>query len=196
MDPKNFRLPAKGYRSPLSAPSWRSQTFYLEGSDIDSISYDRGSYGEDRLSFEVRGEGAQRLFDQMNGLAPVVPPAPEVNHQDEALAAARRDRDAAVARARAAEAVKAALEGELEDYQGEIETLQARIDEMSRSIVSFDPGGWNLPPVTAKRGGINYIKADIEATRAMFEATMIHDREALEKEIDIYLDPFTNGDTA
>ncbi len=87
------------------------------------------------MSFTPKGMAAiSAIADCMPLPDGVKSPAP-VNHQDEALAAARRDANEAKQRAAAAEALVETLREEVADYQGELEVAKE-----DRTILAVDPG--------------------------------------------------------
>ena len=146
--------------------------------------------GEDaRVQVTLHGGSAERVL-QTYGLGRLAPaPEPHIDHQDEALAAARRDADEAKRRAVAAENEVIALREELRDYEGEIEALSGDLEtEKKRSkwarggIVSVDPGNPSGPPLYAvtvppgtsvhSSSAPAYAAYDAKATKALFDKLM------------------------
>lgn len=142
--------------------------------------------GEDaRVQVTLHGASAERVL-QTYGLGRLAPaPEPYIDHQDEALAAARRDAAEAKRRAVAAENEVTALREELRDYEGEIEALSGDLEAekkrtkwASGGIVAIDPGSPGGPPIYAvatppgtsiHSSAPAYSALDTQATKAMFD---------------------------
>lgn len=167
----------------------------IQTSDLSEMKYTADMYHDSKVDIRITGESARRIIEAVDpssplaGHYPLAGPEP-VNHQDEALAAARRDANEANQRAADARKLAVELEESLQDYEGEINALRKELglepkDEdrwmkklssgghiRKTPILAFDPG---LPSGTAPI--IEYSKADVEIVRKGLEH-MINERQA------------------
>ncbi|QWY84037.1 hypothetical protein SEA_A3WALLY_230 [Microbacterium phage A3Wally] len=171
----------------------------IQTSDLKELRYTEDSFGYSTVKVEVQleGESARRILQAVDpyssaiiGGVPITAREP-INHQDEALAAARRDANEANARAAASRQLAVELEESLMDYEGEINALRQELGldpkpadgwmkklsaggyiDPKSTILAVDPG---LPPATAPM--IEYSKADVEIVRKGLE-NMINQRQS------------------
>lgn len=138
---------------------WRNRLLQIHGSGVHEVQVSNDFQEGTRVRFELVGHAAEDFLNQLQGYPPVptgLPPVPPVNHQDEALAAARRDAQHEKRRAEAAESLVQGLQDEIADYQGEIDALKEELVEAKeRVVISIDPGssGWARGGYVSGGGG-------------------------------------------
>ncbi|QIG57915.1 hypothetical protein SEA_PAULODIABOLI_230 [Microbacterium phage PauloDiaboli] len=158
----------------------------IQTADLGEMRYTAEVFADSKLDVRITGESARRIIEAMDPNIPVSAPylpagSAPINHQDEALAAARRDLNEANRRAAASRQLAVELEESLMDYEGEINALRQELGldpkpadgwmkklsaggyiDPKSTILAVDPG---LPSATAPI--IEYSKADIEITTGM-----------------------------
>lgn len=197
---------------PYDPTKWKGRILQIQGSGVHDLQISR-DWDDIKIRFELVGSSAEDFLNQLHGNAPLptgLPPVPPINHQDEALAAARRDAEDAKRRAVAAENRAKALEDEVKDYQGEIDALNDKLSESTRPLFSFDPanrvspGGYITPTgmvrhrtIDEQRSGYDRWVASQRLLKEDWYAELGPKSKAaasrIQEELAKY-DPFTHGD--
>lgn len=161
----------------------------IQTADLSEMRYTAEAFLDSKVDVRITGESARRILMAMDPGAPAVEYLPTggakaVDHQDEALAAARREASEAKRRAAAAESKLRAVEDALQDYEGEIEVLRSELESKSSnnnapsSFKKLAVGGYVKPgttfgvtmtPPPAPAPIIEYSQADIDITTRMMQ---------------------------